>query len=63
MTDSSLLLLALVLVIGVALAGVGGVLGYLLVGFLIACGAYLAWRALGSTVVVTGGADRKKMGW
>jgi len=61
MSNISLLLFALVLVIGVALAGVGGVLSFFLVGFLVACGAYLAWRMLGSGVVVVGGGGRKRM--
>jgi hypothetical protein len=61
MSDTGLLLLALALVVGVAVAGATGVLGWILVGFLLACGAYLARATiLGGTKGVLGGSERKK---
>lgn len=63
MDNTSLLLLALALAVAVAVAGAGGVLGWLLAGFLLSCGAYAAWTLFGRGRVVLGGGAPKKKWW
>ena len=61
---TSLLLLALALIILAAIAGgdsAGAALGWIVAGFLLAGGAYAAWSLLGPRpIVVYGAADQKK---